>query len=417
MKYILCFIGVFLWLTCIGQNQMLIPMSDVLRSANADPAVIDQQRHLTYIEQTQRHLPFAEELSVRTETDRFQLYREEYLARLSVNGLKEMQRNRQLHTADLRTEQNLERIYWHDALVNRYAVIAAYVHYHRLHRLQEELAVVYADKIQVVKKVAYLGTDADVDELIRTEYDRDELELDIADTESDLQTIEQMVGDWLADTIGSAVIDTTGYISIVKINQILGQIPDSAGLNPNVLEKQSKIDLIGAKYQMEKANASQVLDFFQVRYANRPQAGPFNEEFSVGLGITLPYKGSSRVKTSALKIEEHNANQDLATYLYNLSRQIEEAKMQAANLGKRYTLAQQQWMDSQARFTLEHPIDARIDGPLPLLKARELQIKRQLQLLDIEKDLTEQYLNVLDWTGAISATPLVNYLSSGLEEY
>ena len=58
-----------------------------------------------------------------------------------------------------------------------------------------------------------------------------------------------------------------------------------------------------------------------------------------------------------------------------------------------------------------------VDGPMTLLNARELQLKRESNLLGIEHDILEQYLKILDWTGQLSAEPSINYLSKELSAF
>ena len=52
-----------------------------------------------------------------------------------------------------------------------------------------------------------------------------------------------------------------------------------------------------------------------------------------------------------------------------------------------------------------------------LLRTRELELKRALDLIDIEQEMFEHYINILDWTGNLSVEPYVNYLSEDLENY
>jgi hypothetical protein len=100
-----------------------------------------------------------------------------------------------------------------------------------------------------------------------------------------------------------------------------------------------------------------------------------------------------------------------------LSRQISLAHLKINALGLRYRLAQKQWQESQARYTVDQSSLSQSEGPLIILNAQEMQLKRQLGLLDIQRDLLEQYLKILDWSGYLSTAPLVNYLSMNLDTY
>jgi hypothetical protein len=211
-------------------------------------------------------------------------------------------------------------------------------------------------------------------------------------------------------------IDTSGYITPEQIEIIIAELPQSISQNPQIAEKQAKLNQIDAAYNYERAKSNQVFDFFQVRYANLPFA-QLERELSVGIALNLPFRGSSRVNMAELSIDKNTAGQNMQLYMDELNRQVASGRLQVASLGQRYRLARQQWQESQARFTLEHPANTQTEGPMTLLNARELQLRREMNLLDIERDIMDQYLKILDLTGQLSGEPSINYLSEKLSAY
>ena len=408
---------VFFWMVVSCPGQLLIKSGSVLASARQDLVVDLHQQQLEYIQQTNLNLPFINEISLRTETDRFELNRQEYLARLSVNGFSEMHQERLLQDSDLSAKKNMQRVYWHEALVERYQAVASYRHIQRQLRIQHGFRQVYEDKVTVLKKMAALNAGADLDELIKTEFDLDNLVLKIAESENLLDQLRFSIQTMMTLDSNTWQLDTADFITTDQIEIIVPEMSSSVIQNPQIVEKQVKIDLINAEYNYEKAQSNQMLDFFQVRYANLPFDAPLDRELSFGLAINLPFKGTSRVNMSELAIDKNEASQNLQLYLANLTRQVAGSRLQVEALAKRFRMAKQQWQDSQARFTLEHAANAQTEGPLTLLNARELQLKRQMNLLDIERDLMEHYLNILDWTGRLSEEPPINYLSNELSAY
>lgn len=404
-----------LFLACASAMpaQTMVPGSTVLASARQDLAVDLQGRQLDFIRQNSRNLPFIEQIGLRTETDRFELRRQEYLARVNVNGIREMRDQRRFQQSDLAVENSRQRLYLHEALLERYRIMTGYYLTQRELALQQQLRAVYDDQVQVLQKMAALNAGAEVTDLIKAEYDRDALSLKMAESESRLEHFRQSIRLYVPGVTENWQLDTSDFIHPPEIEQVLVQLPQSVLQNPEVAEKSAEISRIDAEYALEQSQAQQMLDFFQFRHHNRPEEG-FNRAFSVGFGINLPYKGSTRVKTSELKIEKNAAAQDLQLMLSELATQIESERRQIAALAQRYRLATQQWQDSQARYTLEQAGLARDAGPLPLLEAREGQLKRQFALLEMETKIFEHYLEILDRGGFLSDAPLVNYLSSSL---
>lgn len=371
---------------------------------------------MSYLQQSNLNLPFVDQISLRTETDRFDISRQEYLARVSVNGFNEMHQQRLMKETTISTKGGMQRVYWHEALMERYQVVASYRQVQRELVTYHNLEQVYKDKVNVLKKMAVYSVDADVEELIETEFDLDNVMLKIAESDALIDQLQQAMQVLVQIDSVDWQLDTSGYITPAQIEVIIAGLPQTVLQNPEIVEKQAKIDQISAAYNYEKAKSNQVFDFFQVRYANLPFA-QLEREFSVGIGLNLPFRGSSRVNMSELSIDKNVAGLNLEMYLVELERQVTEGRAQVAALGRRFRLAQQQWQDSQARFTLEHTANAQVEGPMILLNTRELQLKREQNMLDIEREIMEQYLKLLDLTGQLSEQPAINYLSKELSAY
>jgi len=399
---------------CYGQS--ILSSTMILSSARADLKPGLQQQRLQYISETNRGLPFAEQISIRTETDRFTVDRQEYLARLSVNGWSEMHHLKEMQSVELTAEQKTQRVYLHEALVDRYEAIANVFQVLEDLQWQHELLLVYEDKVTVLKKQASLNVKPDLEELIKAEYDVDDLMLKIDADQAELEQFRQLIGLLAPAATGDWILDTTHFITPAHIELIMGQLTPTVVQNPTLEQKQTKIEAATAAYNLEKAQSNQLLDFLQLRYAGRAK-DPLDQELSIGVGFMLPFKGSSSVKMSELLIEKNNADQNAQIYQNELTRQMTLALQKIKSLATRYRLAKEHLEDSQARFTLDHVDLSYTEGPLTLLSAKEMQIKRRLSLLDIQRDMIEQYLKILDWSGALSGSPQVNYLSTELGNY
>lgn len=406
----------FAWLLFSASGQSLVSSGNILAGARHDLVLDLHRQHLSYWQQTMRTLPFVDQISLRTETDRFELNRQEYLARVMVNGLDEIHKRRLLQETEFASEKVMQRVYWHEALLERYEAVASYRHLlYKLENLRE-LRIVFEDKLIVLKKLAALNAGADLDDLIKTEFELDELVLKISESEGHLEQWEQVIQIMTSGADANWQLDTSGFITPAQIEIVVAEIPESTIQNPQIAEIQARIDQIGAEFNFEKAQSNQILDFFQVRYASIPFA-QLNRELSVGIALNLPFKGSSRVNMSELSIDKNAADQNMELHLAEMKSQLSISRLHVASLGKRFRLAQEQWQDSQARFTLEGYTNTETESPMILLNTRELQLKRQMTGLDIEREIMEQYINILNWTGRLSEEPPVNYLSKNLGTY
>jgi hypothetical protein len=399
---------------CTGQS--LLSSNMILASAREDIKPALQNQRLEYMDETNRGLPFVERINIRTETDRFNVDRQEYLARMSVNGWSEMRHTKEMQAVELTVEQKTQRVYLHEALVDRYEAVASINQVLQELSLQQELQLVYEDKITVLKKQALLNLKPDLEDLIKAEYDLDEESLKIDASQAQLQELRQFIGILAPVANGDWQLDTTQFVSPAHIELILDQLSPTVSQNPTLEQIQTEIEQVSAEYDLEKAASNQMLDYFQVRYAGRPE-NSFDQDFTLGAGFFLPFKGSSRVKMSELQIKKNNVDQEAQIFQEELKRELAIALEKVKALGVRYRLAEQQWKNSQASFTLEQYGVAQSEGPFLLLNAKEMQLKRQQLLLEIQRDMLEQYLQILDWSGYLSAAPQVNYLSANLETY
>ena len=400
----------------ISNGQAIISSGTILASAREDMAPELQRRHMQYMEETNHGLSFVEEISLRTETDRFAADRQEFLGRVSLNGWSEMRRVRELHSAELTAQQKTEHVYLHEALIDRYETIASIYQVLQELSLREQLQLVYEDKITVLKKMASLNVKPDLDELIKAEFDLDEEMLNIESSHAQLEHLKNLIAILAPGAVGEWQLDTSHFITPAQMELVIDQLAVTVSQNPSLVEKQNKLEEIDAEYDLERAESNQILDFMQVRYAGRPENN-FEQEFSLGAGFLLPFKGSSTVKLNELKIEKNDADQEAQIYENELTRELTMALQKIKSLGARYRMAEQQWKNSQAGFTLDQYHIAQVEGPFLLLSAKEMQLKREMALLDIQRDMLEEYLKVLDWNGQLSAEPQVNYLSGNLENY
>lgn len=401
--------------TCAGQS--LISSSQLLAASRLEPSYTIQGQHLAYIDEVDPHLPYLNQISLRTQTDRFDPARQEYALRFSVNGLSEISRASQLQMSDAASKASLQRLYLQESLLQRYQGIAAYHYLLQRLSVEKELQQLYADKTKVLKKRGLLDVETDVDELIKNEFDLDRIDLDIVQDESRLDYTIEVMKSTTPSIEGDWVPDTTGFITLPQIEVQLSQFSDTINNHPQMAIRQAKASEIDAEYALEKAKSNQVLDFVQVRYANVPNLQDLNRELSLGFSFLMPFNGSSHLKMKELLIEKDEANQNILLYQNDLNDRTTRARLKLESLLRQYHLAEKQLEEHQNRFNLDESLLPMEDAALLLISARELQLRRRLNLLSLENDIMDQYIGLLDLTGMLSAIPSVNYLSSNLETY
>jgi len=393
-----------------GLCQQILTTDAVLAAARQDVRVHTQEAHLDYARQVDPRLPFLNGVTLRTQTDRLELQRQRYAVRISTNGFREMRAARRYQQAGIFVAETRTRTLLHEALTERYEVLITHHLAARELDLYRQFLLVYEDKLTVLHTQATLGADADVEDLIEAEYDRDETVLRATAAEQALQESRNTLVAFTPGAETGSVLDTAGFLLANNLLLAATGLPDQALQHPELQEQTARIARVEAEFQTEKARSQKLLDFVQVRHDNRPSE-PLSRDISFALGLNLPFRGTSTYKMAELKIEKNAAEAELRQEQAEMARQVQEARSRLLALDAQYRQAQQQLTGNQAEYTLRQAGAGVAADPITLLRAKELLLKRRHRLLDIEAEMYARYLDLLDSSGYLSAEPLVNYLA------
>lgn len=410
MRLVLPILGSIFLPLCGVVAQNTVTVEDILVGAHQDAVVYLQEEHVGVVRQIDPRLPWVDRVQLRTQTNRFEWERQRYSARVSVNGIGEMRAERRYQQANLFVAETRHRTLLHAALAERYALLLDYRQALHEHDLYQRLAAVYDDKFRVLQTLVAHGADTDVDDVIRAEYDRDEALLRLAEAAQKIQRLLEYIRVLAPNFSEADAVDTSGFLQPEQILVLAAGIPDAGHARPDLLEKTAKVARVEAEYLAEKARSHQMLDFVQIRHDNRPNE-PLRRDLAVGIGLNLPYRGTSVYKMAELRIEQHALETIVQQEQAEHARRMREVRQQLSALEIRRQQALAQAGNSQAAFTLDQAASGTPGSPMAVLRAQELQLKRGLRVLEIESAMYGQYLNLLDWSGMLSGEPVVNYLS------
>jgi len=405
-----------LWLAPLSSiAQTMLDPSIVLQSAIQDPQVTAQQNHLQFAKNKAPRLALIDGAHLRTESNRFELIRQEYLARLSWNGFFEQKRYRQLQSTALQTTQTQLEDQVAEALLDRYLLLLHYRSNQQLQGLQAQLFQVLQDKKTVSQVLNANSNQADPEDLYKLQFDLDKLELERMDSEEWQAQLLSQAAEWLR-LPEPVQLDTSGWISPTSLLPYLQKLVNFTHEYPELLQQQAKIIELDAERRLEIAKSRQIIDFIQFRYGNRP-GDPFRYAAAVSLGINLPFNSSRNARAQELRIEQSEA----ATELELLQLQLQEEKKQLLRelqrLQKQYQLLQYQLQESETAFAPEKLALLEKNSLLTLLHYRELQLQRQMILAETEQKMLETYLEFLYLNGTISGFFRQNFLKSGWPAY
>ena len=414
-KYV--FVVVFAFVFVENNNaQSTISTRSILATAKNKNNVLLQERKIETMANTSYLFPLIDKVGIQTETDRFQLQRQEYTGRVWFNGLSESKTQNQRKQTNLMLERAQRSVLFQDVLFDRYVLLEAYRHAQKSLDMSRRLSTVFADKRAILQRMAILSPEFNVEDLIKAEQSAFDFQEKTLDAEGSMHNISHY---WqrIVNAVDSLQLDTTGWIPLSMVRRLVTELPNNALKNPQLARQEARISLLQADYEIEKAQDKKILDYAQVKNQTRSNKDFVYREWSVGLGFLIPFRGSSKVALGNLalqKVEEENKLQNTKA---DMDDQIFKIRQDLNLIFQTYDAINQQIADSQTTYSMEQYAKVQGAQPLVLLRMQELILQRQAKLIALEHSAFQNYLSLLNLSGKLSELPLVNYLSAGLEAF
>jgi len=249
----------------------------------------------------------------------------------------------------------------------------------------------------------------DISQWMDIEEDILEAELDSISKQQSIKSLEALLkneGD---------PIDYSNLISINKIEATALELMTYG--NPSIKAQiaQAEGQKALAELEMEEAEANKWLDFAQLQYQDKDKLS-LQQEISIGTSINLPYSGNNRIKRNEATLEvlerEYRFNKEQEEQTTTLATKFDQMANSIAEW-KSYTrkIATYDLPSSYTRYSQTPGI-----SPLTLIDIRKSILKFDSKLLDISKDIYNEYLDIIFNAGALTSNSKINYLSNSFEK-
>ncbi|MFK7969813.1 MAG: hypothetical protein AB8F95_05570 [Bacteroidia bacterium] len=339
--------------------------------------------------------PWIEEYEIRSETDEFELPRQEYTLRLSPSspGKRKALKDAYQH---LYSTPNFERL--KASCEQVYAVhtdwLALYILKQKIDVLTEYQAVIN-DRLRIMEKL--VGTDeVDLKKIVRLEIESNNLDIDIYKLGLEAKAITRQYG------VDFTALNFQDFISIKRVEEALSRFsPADVALDSELSFKQ---ETIGKELALERSENRQFLDFVQLKYRG-PHTNLINERLSVGFGLRLPHSGDKKLKMKELEFEQKQLSDEISLKSDDVSQRLNELqnelKVGLEALAFYDSIAQKE----KRRFAVIADLVTQKDGfdPLLLLDLKERDIQFRLDIIQISGRIYENYLKYLNSAGTMCA--------------
>ena len=180
--------------------------------------------------------------------------------------------------------------------------------------------------------------------------------------------------------------------------------------NQESREMNAELAYLDTKINIRRAERSKMLDFVQVGYTVREDLLSKNK-FSVSLGLTVPYKGSTNIALKELHILKSEMLNEKTVSNLNLREEFEKLKHEFNMIYASYQISESLYNSDEYKRLKE---TLRNSGRISVIEIEEMdksEIENKLNQWKNYFELLSCYIKLMDFTEELSNQPLRNHLN------
>jgi hypothetical protein len=390
-----------------------VTIAEFLRSAEVDPEVKTFNDQLSYLQKKPYRLSPLQKLEFRTQNRELITTQQEYAIRINPANPWEMKSNNR-YFREYESSLSLEKeMLYKQILADRYNLIIEYLIATELRSLTEERQKLIASQLSVLEKQfgsSYFDADDYVDLKIDHLSESVALEENDVDVSEYIYQVERLYPNTYKKKLEW---DFGSAITVEKIESVIDSIVQSSARSVLLAYQQQKIALAQSEYKLEKSNIS--LGFFQTSVDNR-RIEQGRNPVNISFGITIPVSNPNKGDMAKRKLEIIEAHYDLEE-----SKQEEQADKimlydKIARLIAQYKNLQTKLAELQNGNLAKTLATLKNEDPLVMVQFKQNLIKLRVLSVKLKRSIMLTYIEYLNSIDKLQAQPMLNYLSTNLEE-
>lgn len=346
---------------------------------------------VNFRESSEQHKSFTpawiDGIDFRTETNQFDVDRQRYTFRLSPNTPKLRKAQANLHQLYLKKATLQNTLLKKDFIEIACEEVLDFYEAFQTLSIKEELLIVLEDQEKVWRKLSQRTTGFPK-EWLAIQEDIGQLQVEIFREEEALK-IWQADGIWL------------NWDDLLAAGSLIEKIQRNEAGKFHLQAKEYDIDnlIVEREEELEYAEQKKILDFIQVEYRG-PHDDIFEEKISLTAAFRLPFSSNRQLKMEEIAIEKEVLQQERLAEK-QLSIYKEKELRNRINLLTQELIFMQEKANKQASLLLNlatKQSNREGGNPLLLLYQKENRLKSALDILDLEMDIYQEYLDYLKLT-------------------
>jgi hypothetical protein len=413
--FFLFFLFVNVFVPTLSNAQNTLSTSDILSSAKQQYVLGLQQQRVDYLKNSTYKLPLVDEMEFRTETNDFRLKEQQYVLRGRFHTKAQQQAQADFQQAKIELNTIEEQLLMQDLLRERYDAIVKVSYFEKLLAAKKDQKILLEDRMTVLKRSINLPK-FDILDLIDAEDDLHEADREILRLRNALNLAQQKIFRF-SNQRGYLKTDELQLIEmgeVMKVVRSLSTEPSAA--HATLVKRNLNVNLAATEQAIRRTQEENTLDYLQAQIGGTDDDG-FRQNFSLGMGITIPVRNRQQQKLDELEFEQIDESLKYEEIKIELKERMTQIRLEMENQYELYQLLNQQLENSQADQVLKQYQKIAGASPIAMLKLKGSQFKKELEQFSVQQNIYVLYVELLDASGKMMELPLRNYLEEGLEQF
>ena len=378
--------------------------SSLLSDALSDERIQLDTKLLQKMESYDDKLPILEKIDARTEFDRLLTSRQEFMLRTSFNSLRQRKAEYQKHQSSLQLYSTKAITRTNEILAKRVENILDWVETKEQMDFQEKYNNYLLEKEALIRNILVAGEAIDLEDLISIKEQILENQL----KSNTLELKRKNNCESLKINEGT-IINLDQWPSVSQILSIVNNIASDIEKHPDIIELDAEYRYLNMDLQTEKAKSQKIVDFAQAKFTVRDDL-LLRNRFSIGMGFTIPWTGSYRIKKQENLIKQEDVTNKSAIRKIEIQTEFETLKSEINSEAQSYQLWQNLSSDSTLIMLKNKIVNSGRMDPIKILELKKSTLDIETKILEHQQAIYRLYIKLLEVSGKLVERPYRNYL-------
>jgi len=352
---------------------------------------------------------WIDQMEFRTEMNELDLSEQEYLFRMRFRNDKVRQLQNQLFKMQVSYLENENKVNADDGAQEIYEHIVNLYFNQRLDSIYTQKLDLINDKNKLETAIFKNDQSLNFNDILKIKERAKEIQLQ----QYDIKLERAHILENLAIAEDKTKFDNQNIIGIQNITEVIEQLKLKTEGHPNLSLHQDRLALLEQEYRIEENDKENILRFAQIKYKDDDKLS-LEREFSLGIGLTIPYRSINEANLTKIELERIEENYEQQERVLDMQNELREEKNELQNLIEKHSFLVEFIKEENLALLKSEYLRSQQVAPLPLINLELLIMDRQLELTLIEQEIYQQYIETLDSIGALRFSNNTNYLDRNL---